>query len=189
MASWSLVEMAKSELFLRLLSTNHQDGFALFVGMESTRAKNNAILTLALSSLDKDDYLLVKGLLKLIETRQKIRDKLGHWLWGISEELPDVLILTDPNTVVKTNASSYAQYLAAGVVSPFKIPRDKIFVYRAEDLRADDFEFHSLIQIIIAVTDYVWRRRTIPGFVGQRDALAKNARLAPFLSSKPTEDQ
>jgi hypothetical protein len=187
-ASWSLVEMVKSELFLRLLSTNHQDGIALFHSLESVHAKNNAIRTLALSSLDKEDYKLVDGLLKLIKSRQSIRDRLSHWLWGISEDLPDVLILADPNTVVKTNASIYEKYLKGAGISPTTVPRDEIFVYRADDLRADDFEFHTLVQIILAVTNYVWRRRTIPGFVGQRDELAKDARLAPFLSPRLTED-
>jgi hypothetical protein len=50
------------------------------------------------------NYKIIDALLKVIESHEKIRNKIAHWYWGISDEIPDGLALVDPKQILVRDA-------------------------------------------------------------------------------------
>ena len=63
----------------------------------------------------------------------KYRDKLAHWCWGHSDELPDSLLIREPSYQLASFAKSVKQQ---GQKQPTEVPlnHDTVFVIREPDL-------------------------------------------------------
>lgn len=132
--SWSNVELRMLETFVQLMGGPQETATFVFLALESTSAKSSAI-TAAARQLQDDHRRLLTALNGISRTQQKHRDKLAHWIWGDSPQLPDAVLLINPKTLVDQIAHT---------------DRNEVFVYRAVDF-----------QTIIADNDRLsvyWRR-------------------------------
>lgn len=92
--AWSWVELQTAQLYVSMCRGNHERAAEYFCALESSKAKNDAIRVLALNSLSERDFEIVSALLRYIKSQQSIRDRMAHWIWNISDELPnDVFFL------------------------------------------------------------------------------------------------
>jgi hypothetical protein len=122
-ASWSNVESFMLNLFVQLLGGGGSLAAEIFLSLETQSAKTSAINAAAECALanDPEKLALLKGILSISKTNEKSRNKLAHWIWGDSPDLPDALLLVNP----KTNIGN--------------IDRSEVYVYREQD-------FLSIIQ-------------------------------------------
>ena len=97
-ASFSTVESWMLNLYLDLVGGNKSDAAALFMKMES-RGTRSAALAPFISRLDKKYQSLYRAIEQLMKIRAKPRDKLAHWVWGISHDLPEALLLANPKAL------------------------------------------------------------------------------------------
>jgi len=112
-AAWAHVEGIMLHMFVRLAGGEQADAAAVFLAMETATAKAAAITTLAERKLPADGVALLRAILKAHKSGQKERDKLAHWIWGTSNDLPDALLLKDPRN--------------------FDNNPDQVYVYREKD--------------------------------------------------------
>lgn len=112
-AAWSNVESFMLKTYVELAGGADADAAAIFVALETRSAKSAAIDTLARLKLDDKHLALLRAIISIVNSTQKTRDKLAHWTWGISPQIPDAVLLSDPRNLEQTP--------------------DKIFVYRAKD--------------------------------------------------------
>jgi hypothetical protein len=93
---WSWVETQTSRLFILLLGLNAESGVELYNSFGSARLEEDGIKILARSKLPPEGFEIVEALLQVVDSHQKIRDKIAHWYWGISDQIQDGLVLIDP---------------------------------------------------------------------------------------------
>lgn len=102
-AEWSHVEAMMLHMFMDLAGGDQEDAAAIYLALEIQSAKLKAITVLSERRLSQDHQNLLKAILKHSKTLQKQRDKLAHWSWGISPNLPDALLLSDPRNLRAAN--------------------------------------------------------------------------------------
>jgi hypothetical protein len=178
--SWSDVETQTSRLFTLLFGTrNVEAGVELYNSFGTSALKQNAIKTLARSKLPRGCY---EALLKVVESHQKTRDKIAHWYWGISDEIPDGLALVNPKNILVREARTTDKMARAErlIEVDCEAPRDEIYVYRIKDLKVDAKAFSELAALIrkchglcFKTGNRLWRLR---------DELLSDGRLAGRLN-------
>ncbi|CAN7190616.1 hypothetical protein LJR230_000422 [Trinickia sp. LjRoot230] len=119
-ASWSNVESFMLGLFVELFGGHNALATEVFLSLEGQAAKSAAIAAAAASVL-KDrvaELSVLRAILAIVKTNEKDRNKLAHWTWGDSPNLPDALLLVDPRTTVH------------------ELDRCDVYVYRTQDFLA-----------------------------------------------------
>jgi len=111
-------------MYVELAGGAEADAAAVYLAMETNSAKSTAISILAERKLDADQLKLLRAIIKVAKSAQKERDKLAHWVWGTSTNLPDALLLSDPRNLQFNN--------------------DLIFVYTADDFEAMRRKFERI---------------------------------------------
>jgi hypothetical protein len=125
-------------------------GTELYNSFSGASLKENGIKILARSTLRRSDYKIIDALLKVIDSQQKIRNKIVHWFWGYSEQIPDGLVLIDPKILLLRNARVQARKRAGkfATIDEAAIPFEEIYVYRIKDLETDASSFIALAGLI-----------------------------------------
>jgi hypothetical protein len=118
-ASWSNVEAFLLRLFVQLLGGAEALATSVYMALEGQSAKSSAIRAAASTVLrDKPQVMAVlEAILAIARTNEKDRNKLAHWVWGDSADLPDALLLFDPRIHLE------------------EPDRSQVFVYREQDFR------------------------------------------------------
>lgn len=119
-ASWSNVESFMLGLFVELFGGHNSLATEVFLSLDGQAAKSAAINAAAVTVLkDRDPELRVlRAILAIVKTNEKDRNKLAHWTWGDSPNLPDAVLLVDPRTTVH------------------ELDRSDVYVYREQDFIA-----------------------------------------------------
>lgn len=120
-ASWAEVEYFLLASYVAMFGGTSDLAAKMFLSMDTRGSKADALAVLGREKLSTKQQAALTDLLKLAKRRGGARDKLAHWIWGMSEELPDALLLLDPRCKVQVSGHSD--------LSPH------IFVYREPDLR------------------------------------------------------
>lgn len=183
-ACWSIVETHTSRLFTLLLDVNVEAGMELYNQFGGASLKENVIKALARSKLHRKDFEIIDALLKVINSHQKTRDKIAHWYWGISDQVPDGLVLIDPRELLIRSARLREKALTRKkgerMTYDFGIPLDKMYVYRIKDLRADAAAFSDLAILIIKCHGLCYLRGG-PALFRLRRELSKDDHLSSRL--------
>jgi hypothetical protein len=151
--------------------------------LDSGRAKDAAIRSLAASALNDDEHKLFERLQRYIKTQQKTRDKLGHWIIGSSDTIPGAMIIIDPMTLWASTAD-FKHALREALKTkrpPWTISdttrRDEVYVYRINDIDADAKCFASLADLVGQFTRLCSLRKDDPQRLSVFDELSRDARL------------
>lgn len=101
-ASWANVESFMLKLFVEMFAGNEALATNIFLSLSNQSAKNDAIRAAADSFFENgsDQLAVFRALLAISKTNEKDRNKLAHWTWGDSPNLPDALLLIDPRTTI-----------------------------------------------------------------------------------------
>jgi hypothetical protein len=115
-AQWSEVEIHLGALLAFILHANEKAAVAMYANVENRATQLRLIDAAAEASLPKDHYEAISALLtSIVRPAMKERDKLAHWTWGYSDELPDALLLADvENTLSSLMAALKNQHKPTG---------------------------------------------------------------------------
>ncbi len=185
---WSWVEVQTAQLYVALCRTNHENAATYFCALESSKAKTDAIRVLAMNAMGYDDYRLIVAILKLIKSLQRVRDRLAHWLWTTSDDLPEAIIIYDPKSLIRSRAH-YASWTDSGTDhSDMKnrwktlgVPKEEMFVYRLQDLERDKESFEELIKVVTGA-QALCRNTYLDEQAKKRSELKSHPLLVPFLA-------
>ncbi len=163
--TWCTVESFMMRLFVDLMGGHKELAAKVFLAMEIQSAKAVAITTAADSKLPDHHKALLRAILALVKTHQKSRDKIVHWTWGYSPDIPDALLLIDPKDLV----------------GPFKM--DRIYVYRERD-------FVDCIRANVRLAEYVeCFRIMLSGTPGQYEQLSSEPEIRERLDRQASKDR
>jgi hypothetical protein len=87
-------------------------------------------------------FEVFEAVLSVLEAVQKPRNKLAHWIYGQCAELPNAMLLADPQSLkeMHTARTLIPALLASGKLKrgesdkAFGVDRESVFVYRKSDL-------------------------------------------------------
>lgn len=118
-SSWSNVEKFMLKTFVELLGGSKSLACDVYLSLQNQSAKTAAINAAADSVLrGKKELVLLKLILQLASSFSADRNKLAHWTWGESPNLPDAVLLVDPRTTID------------------ELDKTKVFVYKDKDFKS-----------------------------------------------------
>lgn len=138
--SWANVEFFMLKLYVSLAGGPKTDAAAVFLALESSAPKAAAIEVLVSRRVDEEYQNLYRAIARLVKSRAKARDRLVHWIWGGSLDLPDALLLVNPRdaaTVPMIHLSPHI--LVYGKQDFLNITKDN------EELAGFGFDFNALV--------------------------------------------
>jgi hypothetical protein len=94
--SWSNVERFMLNMYLELMGGSQDLAAVSFLAQETQSAKKAAINAVAKHVLDEKCFELLQAILEASKPGKSGRDKLAHWTWGYSPNIPDGFLLADP---------------------------------------------------------------------------------------------
>lgn len=106
-AEWSILESFLMSLFVQMLGDNPRPAAAIFASLTSDSARRAALRALAHVALDGDQQKkdIFEAILNAIKIAGKHRNKIAHWVWGFSKDLPDAVLLMKPEDKVEQNVA------------------------------------------------------------------------------------
>jgi len=137
-AEWSLLESFVNGLFVKLLGTNAGAAAAIFSSIRSQAGQRDAFQAVAASALDNDPEKqdLIVAVLEVCNKAAKTRNRVAHWVWGHSDNLPNAVLLADPNAVT-TYMAKLVDWAAArerGEKAAYPdIDRRRVYAYTEQD--------------------------------------------------------
>lgn len=147
------LEVELAVIFTHILGTSAPVGYQMYNSIESAAARSAILKASAQYSLNEEDNELFLVLHALFMRAAKKRHRLAHWVFGYSPDIPDALLLIEPEHLAEVH-SNINQY-DAKATSPSIIDTQKVFVYRQNDFRemceqANQLEyFLSLFTLVV----------------------------------------
>lgn len=194
--AWSWVETQTAMLYVALCRTNHEQAVDYFCSLESAKAKTDAIRVAAMNLLPETEVRIINALLRYIKSQQSTRDRMAHWLWATSGDLLDDILIYDPKVLMKSKAEFFAALYggmsyeeARKAAPPSKVPKGDLYIYTEEALEKDRINFNNLLELITSAAVLCGTSLTDPTRAQIRDEIAKDARLAEYLSPSPSADR
>lgn len=133
-AQWSLVELSLSGVLVELLGANARPAMAMVSASTSSQAQVAALEAAAVTVLSIERGKVFKAALQLIRNTGKHRNRLAHWIWAFSDDVPDCLLLMDPEHYTLAAISVAEAKLDPKASVEFRYPKEFIWVYAISDL-------------------------------------------------------
>ncbi len=197
---WAEIETELGLFLALLLHANEKAALTMYSAVENRRAQTRMILSAAEATLPDFHFYVVSALMTaIVAPAMRERDKLAHWCWGKSNELPDALLITEPkNKLVGLMNAVKAQARGSGSEIPFN--HSLIYVVREPDLDRTLKQFSDVEQHLREAMGSVWQKNSSQERVGllaklesvpairaavQRQARKKRAQEPPKQSRPP----
>jgi BarA-like signal transduction histidine kinase len=175
-AEWTETETLMG-IFLALLLHAHEDAvIAIYSGVENRASQLKIIKSATQSMLPQDHFDVISVFMTTdIKPAMTYRDKLAHWCWGLSDELPDALLMRQPSDKLANLLGAVRQQSEGRRLVEIPIKYDTIYVLTEPDLDralSNLAKTHGLLLIAI-------------GSVWQINAPELRASLLRQLADKP----
>lgn len=105
--SWCHVEEFMLQMHVRLLGGEDEAATVAYLSLEGDGPKIAMLKSVAKFRLEPRYFDLFNAVLSLVKSAKKNRDKLVHWAWGYSPDLPDAYLLSDPRKNVHSTNTDY----------------------------------------------------------------------------------
>lgn len=99
-SSWSHADKFMLDLYVTMLGGCNETATIAYLSLESRAAKITMINAVAKHVLDDKHIRLLNAIHKSAKSAAGTRDRIAHWLWGYSPQLPDAILLMDPRHAV-----------------------------------------------------------------------------------------
>ena len=101
-ASWSNVENFMLKMFTELFGGHESLATDIYLSLENQSAKTASINAAANNVLKEkpEELAVLKAIISISKTNEKSRNKLAHWTWGDSPNIPDGVLLINPKSSI-----------------------------------------------------------------------------------------
>jgi hypothetical protein len=133
-AHWSEIEIQLGTFLALLLHANEKAALAMYSALENRSAQLLLIEAAAEASLDAAHFNVIATILRvIIRPAMRERDKLAHWTWGYSIDLPDTLLIAEPASTLQSFMAALKLQRTGNVLD---VPTDfnRVYVVRPHDL-------------------------------------------------------
>jgi hypothetical protein len=141
-ATWSHIDGHFSRLFANMRKATRAQIDWFDDASTSRKQRTKALESAAADALgEHSNYHVFRAMLRVVDRERKLRDKCAHYLWGISHDVPDALLLVHPNDCSRRHLRSIElrnAFKQGGLELPTWAQADpkNIWVYFEDDLCA-----------------------------------------------------
>jgi hypothetical protein len=147
----SEIDLQRGRYLAALLGSNQMVGVAIFLAITSAVTRRDTLDAASKSILNDLEYELFTRTARAVKAVEKERNAFAHQLWGISDDLPDALLLVDAEyrlkhlleigALTRQRVIDIAQNTLAPTIQALPplallaaLDPSKIYVYRKSDL-------------------------------------------------------
>ncbi|HXZ00542.1 MAG TPA: hypothetical protein VEI03_11115 [Stellaceae bacterium] len=136
-AYWSRIEATLGSMLGAMLGGEARPSIAMYQAILNTQTQMAVLEAAAKVALSPNNLRVLNALIWLCKRAGAHRHKVAHWLWGDSQDLPNRLILVDPDAIREHDKamSDVAAAFARGEV-PVALPKIDLnlaFVWEEKD--------------------------------------------------------
>jgi hypothetical protein len=153
-ATWAWVDQQLGLLLVQVLGAEAAPAIAMYSVLKNPQVQELALDAAAKASLRDDQYDVFSAVLMVVESAQKERHKLAHWVWANCEEVPGALLLVDPKYLKRQHTKMHyvrSRMLAGRPLPPLSegetremfMPTQSTWVYQKTDLQHIDDELRD----------------------------------------------
>ena len=84
------------DMYVELMGGPKETAAIAYLSIEIQSAKIAIINAVARDKLEPRYFQLLTDIFSIAKTAQKTRDKIAHWTWGYSKQLPNAFLLANP---------------------------------------------------------------------------------------------
>jgi hypothetical protein len=100
-ANYAEIEVSLGAFLGFILHTNEKAAVAMYSGLENRSAQLRMITSAAEANLPTEHFEVISALISsILRPAMRTRDKLAHWNWGSSEQLPEALLVQRPQATL-----------------------------------------------------------------------------------------
>jgi hypothetical protein len=137
-ALWSRIETTLGGVLALMLDAGVRPSMAMYGAIQNSRAQMDALEAAAKSVLSEGDFELFGAVMTIIKRAAAKRHKIAHWVWAYSAQIPDALVLIDPDAFLEYNVKS-SELIAAVKAGDFSVTSTEVDLSRAFAYRDKDF--------------------------------------------------
>jgi hypothetical protein len=179
-AEWTEIETFLGQLLGLILHTSPRAALLMFSALENRAAQLRIVSSAAESELDEDKNDLLAALMTtFIRPTMKTRDKLAHWCWGRSKDLPDALLLAEPSRKMMVH---FNQNSSLPTLKTNPLPDSEIFVLTAGDLERLANNFRDVKENLLDFMSCLWSKNSVELRNRKLDELRAKPRIAECLT-------
>jgi hypothetical protein len=156
-AAWSEVEFQLGLMMTAFLGEAAIPTVAIYLELLAFRTRVQALAAAAPKTISLEHEQIFDALIFLARAATKKRDRLAHWLWTYSEQVPEALLLIDPRDLLPQFTHRIIKALAGQKTTEedAQISKNLIWVYRPIDLIEIHTELSHLRNLIAAFNKMV----------------------------------
>jgi hypothetical protein len=162
-ARWAWIEHQISVILLFILGAEAKPAFAMFDILNTQRLQMSAIQAAAKVALPIDQFEVFTAAMLVTDIVQKDRNRLAHWIWGTCPELPDRLLLADPDHLREKEflRADVTARRPVGGLDPsefdrlFEVNPAEVFVYSKTDLERIERDLAQAVGMIAYLRLYL----------------------------------
>jgi hypothetical protein len=156
-SEWAEIETVLGLFLALLLHANEKAALAMYSAVENRAAQLRMISSAAESTLKPSHFDAISVLLSsAIRPCMKERDRLAHWCWGYSDQVPEYLLITEPSNKLALLLNAVNNQ-AKGLKPPtIRVDFNKVFVLTAEDLERTLSRFSDALELLQVALASVW---------------------------------
>lgn len=179
-AEWAEIETSLGMFLGFLLHTNANTALAIYASLENRSAQFRMLDAAAASELPSDHYDAISALHAVhIRPAMRERDRLAHWCWGYSDDLPNDLLLAQPSD--KTRGGVRANEAGMGGIPTVRTDYTVIYVITEGDLTRILERLRKTKDLIMYAASSVWQQNTPRGRAERLQQLANEPAIQAAL--------
>jgi hypothetical protein len=93
------VEFNWSAILVDILRSSPKTGMAMYEALSGGEARRAALFGAAKSAMSDDDFQLIKAVDLVLAPARRVRNDFVHHIWGVSDKIPNALLLIDPKSL------------------------------------------------------------------------------------------
>jgi hypothetical protein len=139
-AGWAQVELSLALVLARYTSRNIEQSVDMYLSIDGFGAQSLLLEAAARSVLPQDNFELFDATMRFIKNNYTIRNEMAHWTWGVTDALPDALVIIEPRSHKKLHALQFNigdQDMSKAIPRLMALAKEQeknVFVYRERDL-------------------------------------------------------
>jgi len=161
-AQWAHTDGDFANVFAMTLKTDIEVGVGVYQAFNGLEARRMALFAAAKKALPEWQQIALDAVWRATKASRDQRDRFAHHVWGYSVDLPNALLLRNPNVVIDRNISYRTGVeIKDGrhLISPKDFDREKVFVYREKDFER---AFMDALEANRLVTYLYWLVSNLP---------------------------
>ena len=149
---FSILESFMNSVFLTLLGTETKVGLSIYNAIASSSAKRAAVRAVAHQALSTEEQSAFSIIERRYNSVSNERNKLAHWIWGHSDQIPEGVLLCDPVKYMAHNAA-FDAHLRERIARQSDAParpdlKEIVYVYYDHDFNRIYADLRQVVELV-----------------------------------------